>query len=75
MPRTARDGAGKPGLLASLHGTEGRFWEGDLASHVFDVPTRGNAGVVAEGKVPATAMPIPYTNRCGTACHVANEGR
>jgi hypothetical protein len=75
MPRTARDGAGRPGLLGSLHGTEGRFWEGDLASHVFDVPTRGNAGVAAEGKVPATAMPIPYTNGCGTACHVANEGR
>jgi len=75
MPRTARDGAGKPGLLGSLHGSEGRFWEGDLGSHVFDVPTRGNAGVVAEAKAPATAMPIPYTNGCGTACHVpALEG-
>jgi len=76
MPRTARDGAGKPGLVGSLHGTEGRFWEGDLSSHIFDVPTRGNAGVVAEGKTPATAMPIPYTNACGAKCHVpALEGR
>lgn len=74
MPRTARDGAGRPGLLGSVRAAEGRFWEGDLSSHVFDVPRRENPGVVAEGKNPATAMPIPYTNGCGT-CHVpALEG-
>lgn len=75
MTRTARDGAGSPGLLGSVRGTEGQFWDGDIGSHVFDVPRRGNPGVVAEGKVPATAMPIPYTNGCGGACHVPNEGR
>lgn len=76
MPRTARDGAGKPALLGSILGTEGRFWEGDIGSHVFDVPTRASAGVIAEGKAPATAMPIPYTNACGAACHLsALEGR
>ena len=76
MPRAARDGAGKPGMAGSLQGAEGRFWEGDLASHVFDVPMRGNRAVLAGGKVPATAMPIPYTNACGAACHVpALDGR
>ena len=75
MPRTARDGAGKPELAGSLPGAEGRFWEGDIGSHVFDVPTRGNAGVIAEGKTPATAMPIPYTNACGAACHVTHLER
>jgi hypothetical protein len=75
MPRTARDGAGKPGLAGSVRGAEGRFWEGDLASHVFDVPMRANLGVVATGKTPTTAMPIPYTDGCGEACHVpALEG-
>lgn len=68
MPRTARDGAGRPGLAGSLGGVLGQFWQGDLSSHVMDVPSRENPGVIAAGKTPETAMPIPYTNACG-GCH------
>ena len=42
------------------------YWQGNLNSHVFDVPTITNIGV--KGVQPNKAMPIPYTNKCGT-CH------
>jgi hypothetical protein len=46
------------------------FWQGGLRSHVFDVPLKANVSV--RGVSPGRAMPIPYTNSCGT-CHVVNE--
>jgi hypothetical protein len=46
------------------------YWQGPLKSHVFDVPLKTNVGV--DGVPPGRAMPIPYTNACGT-CHVVNE--
>jgi hypothetical protein len=46
------------------------YWEGNLKSHVFDVPLKTNIAV--DGVVPGRAMPIPYTAACGT-CHLVNE--
>ena len=46
------------------------YWESPLTSHVFDVPLKTNVGL--DGVPPGRAMPIPYTNACGT-CHVVNE--
>jgi hypothetical protein len=46
------------------------YWQGGGRSHVFDVPTKTNVAV--RGVTPGRAMPIPYTNSCGT-CHVINE--
>lgn len=46
------------------------YWQGPLKSHVFDVPLKTNVAV--DGVPPGRAMPIPYTNACGT-CHVVNE--
>jgi predicted CXXCH cytochrome family protein len=46
------------------------YWQGGLRSHVFDVPRKTNVSV--RGVAPGRAMPIPYTNSCGT-CHVVNE--
>ncbi len=46
------------------------YWQGQLNSHVFDVPLKTNVGV--RGVPPGRAMPIPYTSACGT-CHVVNE--
>ncbi|MBI4591749.1 MAG: hypothetical protein HY725_23230, partial [Candidatus Rokubacteria bacterium] len=46
------------------------YWEGHINSHTFKVPLKTNVGV--RGVSPGRAMPIPYTNSCGT-CHVVNE--
>ena len=46
------------------------YWEGLINSHVFDVPFKTNVRV--KGVEPGKAMPIPYTNSCGT-CHVVDE--
>lgn len=46
------------------------YWEGHINSHVFDVPRKTNIAV--RGVAPGDAMPIPYTNSCGT-CHVVSE--
>ena len=46
------------------------YWEGHINSHVFDVPFKSNVDV--RGVAPGEAMPIPYTNSCGT-CHVVDE--
>lgn len=45
---------------------DGLYWQGNLNSHVFDVPKMDNVGF--KGVQPNKAMPIPYTNRCG-GCH------
>ncbi|MDA1369534.1 MAG: hypothetical protein O2971_02065 [Proteobacteria bacterium] len=46
------------------------YWEGPMRSHVFDVPFKTN--VMVRGVLPGQAMPIPYTNSCGT-CHEVDE--
>jgi hypothetical protein len=46
------------------------YWQGNINSHVFDVPLKTAIGV--RGAAPGKAMPIPYTNACGT-CHIVDE--
>jgi hypothetical protein len=59
MPKTAKTGAGKPGLL--INGVQ--YWMNDITSHLFKVPDRSYA------RAPIS-MPVPYTNECGS-CHAA----
>ncbi|MCA9000360.1 MAG: hypothetical protein KDB61_00455 [Planctomycetes bacterium] len=71
MNKTAKTGAGEYGfLLSAPTGTSAdsteTYFENDISSHVFDVPRKTNPGV--EGVEPQSAMPIPYTQSCGT-CH------
>ena len=46
------------------------YWEGNINSHTFKVLLKTNVGV--RGLSPGRAMPIPYTNSCGT-CHIVAE--
>jgi len=43
------------------------YWMNDITSHLYDVPRKDNKGV--KGVAANAAMPIPYTNACGAACH------
>ncbi|HEY3322189.1 MAG TPA: cytochrome c3 family protein [Planctomycetota bacterium] len=76
MERTGRGGAGRPGLLLGTpSGVSSdanlEYWEGDQSAHIWKpVPHKFNAGVA--GQQPGLAMPIPYTNSCGT-CHDASK--
>lgn len=71
MNKTAKSGSGNYGYLLSpptgtpADSTE-TYFQNDITSHLFDVPRKTNAGV--EGVEPQSAMPIPYTQACGT-CH------
>ena len=68
MPKTMQTGAGMG------HGVDGKggakYWMNDITAHLFDVPRITNKGV--KGVDPGKAMPIPYTNACGT-CHEADK--
>jgi hypothetical protein len=79
MPKTALEGAGKPGLIlgtpdGKVDGTSTDaniiYWEGDVPSHVFDVPTKYTIGVA--GVKPGSAMPVPYNYSCGI-CHDSSK--
>ncbi|MBC8329398.1 MAG: hypothetical protein H8E31_11695 [Planctomycetes bacterium] len=75
MPKTAKTGSGTYGLLLGAPtGTSTdpgiTYFENDITSHVFDVPSKTNVGVA--GVLPGSAMPIPYTDNCGT-CHDAGS--
>lgn len=61
--KTMQTGAGAKGLERPGGLT---YWMNDITSHLFDVPRKTNKAV--KGVEPARAMPIPYTNSCGT-CH------
>ncbi|MGE0192952.1 MAG: hypothetical protein AB7T63_13025 [Planctomycetota bacterium] len=73
MPATGRGGAGTPGFpLGPLTGTAADehllYWRGDRTSHLFaPLPRTTNPDVA--GETPMRAMPIPYTDACGTSCH------
>ena len=68
MPKTMQTGAG---LGEGIEGKGGKkYWMNDITSHLFDVPRISNKGV--KGVEPGKAMPIPYTNACGT-CHEADK--
>ena len=63
--KTAQTGAG---FGKGLIGKDGKnYWVNDISSHVYDVPRKDNKGV--KGVESGKAMPIPYTNACGAACH------
>ncbi|MFA5082892.1 MAG: cytochrome c3 family protein, partial [Hydrogenophilaceae bacterium] len=63
--KTMQTGAG---LGKGMVGKDGKnYWLNDITSHLYDVPRKDNKGV--KGVEPGKAMPIPYTNPCGTACH------
>lgn len=79
MAKTALEGAGRPGLIlgtpdGKVDGTSTDantiYWEGDVPSHVFDVPNKFAVGVA--GKKPGEAMPVPYNYSCGI-CHDASR--
>jgi hypothetical protein len=63
--KTAQTGAGFGKGLLNKDGKN--YWVNDISSHVYDVPRKDNKGV--KGVAPGAAMPIPYTNSCGAACH------
>jgi len=63
--KTMQTGAG---LGRGLAGKEGKnYWLNDITSHLYDVPRKDNKGV--KGVEAGKAMPIPYTQPCGKACH------
>ncbi|MCC6527703.1 MAG: hypothetical protein IT373_33970 [Polyangiaceae bacterium] len=62
MPKTAKTGAGKPGIVVG--GTE-QYWQNDVSSHLFAVPDKANSKKTS----PGFDMPTGYT-LCGTGCHV-----
>lgn len=71
MGKTAKTGAGEYGfLMAAPTGdstdADTTYFQNDISSHTFDVPSKHSVGV--QGVTPGSAMPVPYTNRCGT-CH------
>jgi len=83
MTRTGKGGAGRPGLLLGTptglsSDANITYWENDQSAHTWFVPRKfdpGVAGITPPGGTPTStppavreAMPIPYTNSCGT-CH------
>lgn len=72
LPETGKTGSGHYGyLLDPPTGDPATdpstvYWINDISSHVYDVPSKFSVGVA--GVPPGNAMPVPYTNSCGT-CH------
>jgi hypothetical protein len=63
--KTMQTGAG---MGKGMDGKDGKnYWLNDITSHLYSVPLKSNIGV--KGVEPGKAMPIPYTNKCGAACH------
>ncbi len=73
MANTAQAGAGVFGiLLQPPSGTPAEddtiYYQNDRSSHLFlAVPRKTRPDV--SGQKPVDAMPIPYTDQCGTNCH------
>jgi hypothetical protein len=63
--KTMQTGAGLGKGLTAQDGKNA--WMNDITSHVYDVPRKDNVGF--KGVAAGAAMPIPYTNACGAACH------
>jgi hypothetical protein len=69
MPRTAKTGAGIPGLSfegGAAKDSTNSYWNNDISAHTFLFIPKSAVGVT--GVAPGSAMPAPYTNACGT-CH------
>jgi hypothetical protein len=62
MPKTAKTGAGTPGML--IGGTQ--YWQNDVTSHLFVVPLKANSSKATGG----LDMSTPYTKSCGL-CHTS----
>jgi predicted CXXCH cytochrome family protein len=62
VTKTSSSGAGSNPTTAKPGGTSGlKYYQGDITSHLFDVPAKTDTS-------PASPMPVPYTNNCGL-CH------
>lgn len=74
MPGTANEMQGgiygafinKPPYNSSAEEDSNVYWHGQINSHTFKVPFKKDIAV--KGIEPSKAMPIPFTNSCGT-CH------
>ncbi len=66
--KTMQTGAGPGKGLAKKDGKN--YWMNDITAHLFDVPRKTNKAV--QGVEPGKAMPIPYTNACGS-CHNVDD--
>jgi mono/diheme cytochrome c family protein len=61
-PKTASSGAGSNPTTPVTGGTSAtKYYQGDISSHLFDVPPKTSVS-------STNAMPVPYTNNCGV-CH------
>jgi hypothetical protein len=58
--KVSTSGAGSNPMTPFVGESTGKYYQGDISSHRFDVPAKALA-------VPKK-MPVPYTNNCGT-CH------
>ncbi len=73
QPRTAKTGSGVYGLLigqptGTVADEDLIYHQNDIGSHLFlNVPRKTHPGTA--GETPIDAMPVPYTNSCGSACH------
>jgi len=76
MTKAAKTGAGGyEALLGAPTGTASdpsiTYFTNDITSHLFlSIPKKDHVNVA--GVVPGSAMPIPYTNACGTGCHTVS---
>lgn len=62
VTKTSFSGAGSNPTTAKTGGTSGKkYYQGDISSHRFDVPTKADTSATNQ-------MPVPYTNNCG-GCH------
>ncbi len=62
MPKTAKTGAGEPGLTIGST----LYWENDVSSHLFAVPDKAWSATTSQ------SMPTPYTTSCASsACHAS----
>jgi predicted CXXCH cytochrome family protein len=64
MPKTAKTGAGVPGIVV---GGTTQYWQNDISSHLFRVPDKSAS---AKG-APGFDMPTPYIDTCSGQCHGA----
>jgi hypothetical protein len=61
-PKTATSGAGSNPTTPVTGGTSAtKYYQGDISSHLFDVPRKTATS-------STNPMPVPYTNNCGV-CH------
>ena len=73
MSNAAKTGSGVYGILLGTptgdpSDLDITYYQNDIQSHLFmGVTSKSHPDVI--GKVPAAAMPVPYTNSCGMGCH------